>query len=158
MHPMIASSFGESFGCVRGLVSVVACARYASITQLMDLLSIHVSPAAILRTHLISRSGEIERGTTPRTPETLDAALKEIEAELALNPSDAVAIYQAARILQVRQRSAEAEAGYERALKLRPDFVEAESKDEKIERVQRPPEKTRSKRAALRLGQRSYLL
>ena len=41
-------------------------------------------------------------------PETLDQALKEIDAELALNPSDAVAIYQAARILQVRERSAEA--------------------------------------------------
>jgi tetratricopeptide (TPR) repeat protein len=58
-------------------------------------------------------------------PETLDIALKEIEAELALNPSDAVATYQAARILQVRQRTAEADARYEQALKLRPDFVEA---------------------------------
>ena len=37
-------------------------------------------------------------------PETLDRALKEIEAEQALNPSDAVAVYQAARILQVRER------------------------------------------------------
>jgi tetratricopeptide (TPR) repeat protein len=59
------------------------------------------------------------------TPETLDEALKEIEAELALNPSDAVAIYQAARILQVRQRPAEADARFEQALHLRPDFVEA---------------------------------
>ena len=41
-------------------------------------------------------------------PETLDQALKEIDAELALNPSDAVAVYQAARILQVRERGAEA--------------------------------------------------
>jgi len=60
-----------------------------------------------------------------RTPETLDAALKEIDAELALNPSDAVAIYQAARILEVRQRPAEAERRFEQALKLRPDFIEA---------------------------------
>ncbi len=59
------------------------------------------------------------------TPETLDAALKELDAELALNPSDAVAIYQAARILQVRQRPSEAATRYEQALKLRPDFVEA---------------------------------
>jgi tetratricopeptide (TPR) repeat protein len=58
-------------------------------------------------------------------PETLDQALKEIEAELALNPSDAVAVYQAARILQVRERGAEAATRYEEALKLRPDFVEA---------------------------------
>ena len=50
---------------------------------------------------------------------------KEIEAELALNPSDAVATYQAARILQVREHAAEADARYEQALKLRPDFVEA---------------------------------
>lgn len=60
-----------------------------------------------------------------RVPETLDTALKEIEAELALNPSDAVAIYQAARILQVRQRTAEADTRFQQALKLRPDFVEA---------------------------------
>jgi tetratricopeptide (TPR) repeat protein len=58
-------------------------------------------------------------------PETLAAALKEIEAEIALNPSDAVAIYQAGRILEVSQRSAEAESRFEQALKLRPDFVEA---------------------------------
>jgi tetratricopeptide (TPR) repeat protein len=58
-------------------------------------------------------------------PETLDQALKEIEAELALNPSDAVAIYQAARILQVRERAGDAATRYEEALKLRPDFVEA---------------------------------
>jgi tetratricopeptide (TPR) repeat protein len=58
-------------------------------------------------------------------PETLDEALKEIEAELALNPSDAVAVYQAARILQVRERATEADARYQEALKLRPDFVEA---------------------------------
>ncbi|MGO9968951.1 MAG: tetratricopeptide repeat protein [Bryobacteraceae bacterium] len=57
--------------------------------------------------------------------ETLDRALQEIEAELAMNPSDAVATYQAARILQVRQHPAEADARYEQALKLRPDFVEA---------------------------------
>ncbi len=58
-------------------------------------------------------------------PETLDTALKEIETELALNPSDAVAIYQAARILQVRQRTAEADSRFQQALKIRPDFVEA---------------------------------
>jgi tetratricopeptide (TPR) repeat protein len=58
-------------------------------------------------------------------PETLDRALQEIEAELALNPYDAVATYQAARILQVREHPAEADARYEQALKLRPDFVEA---------------------------------
>jgi tetratricopeptide (TPR) repeat protein len=58
-------------------------------------------------------------------PETLDRALKEIEAEQALNPSDAVAVYQAARILQVRERGAEAATRYQEALKLRPDFVEA---------------------------------
>jgi tetratricopeptide (TPR) repeat protein len=34
-------------------------------------------------------------------------------------------VYQAARILQVRERGAEAATRYEEALKLRPDFVEA---------------------------------
>src|SRR6185437_2396608 len=68
MHAIIASSLSESLGCVRGFVSDAACALYASITHEIDWLSIHVSPAAILRTHFTSRSGEIDRGTTPRTP------------------------------------------------------------------------------------------
>jgi hypothetical protein len=45
-----------------------------------------------------------------------------------------------------------------RDVELVGDVVEAKSEDEKVERVQRPAEETRSKGAALRLCQRSYLL
>ena len=57
--------------------------------------------------------------------EALSAALAEIDAELKLNPMDAAACLQAARILQVQQRPDEASARLERALQLRPDFPEA---------------------------------
>lgn len=58
-------------------------------------------------------------------PEALAEALKEFEAELALNPYDAVAEYQIAQILQVQQKPAEAQRRYERALALQPQFPEA---------------------------------
>jgi tetratricopeptide (TPR) repeat protein len=57
-------------------------------------------------------------------PETLEAALKEFEAELALNPSDAIAHYQVAQILQVQQKAGPATARFEKALELKPDFTE----------------------------------
>jgi superkiller protein 3 len=55
----------------------------------------------------------------------LDQARKEFEAELSLNPSDAVAEYQVAQILTAQERRSEAAAHFERAAELRPDFPEA---------------------------------
>jgi tetratricopeptide (TPR) repeat protein len=54
----------------------------------------------------------------------LDAARQEFEKELSLNPRDAVAEYQVAQILQVKGDPAAA-GRFERALSLKPDFVEA---------------------------------
>lgn len=58
-------------------------------------------------------------------PAALDQARKEFEAELSLNPSDAVAEYQIGQILTARQQKPEAAAHFERAAELRPDFPEA---------------------------------
>ena len=58
-------------------------------------------------------------------PAALDQARKEFEAELALNPSDAVAEYQIAQILVTEQKKADAATHFERAAELRPDFPEA---------------------------------
>jgi tetratricopeptide (TPR) repeat protein len=55
----------------------------------------------------------------------LDQARKEFEAELSLNPSDAVAEYQVAQVLIAQQRKSEAAPYFERAAELRPDFPEA---------------------------------
>jgi tetratricopeptide (TPR) repeat protein len=55
----------------------------------------------------------------------LDQARKEFEAELSLNPSDAVAEYQVAQILTAQERRSEAAAHFERSAELRPDFPEA---------------------------------
>jgi tetratricopeptide (TPR) repeat protein len=58
-------------------------------------------------------------------PAALAEARKEFEAELALNPNDAVAEYQVAQILQVEQKPDDAAARLERAVELDPDFPEA---------------------------------
>jgi len=58
-------------------------------------------------------------------PEALEQARVEFEAELALNPSDAVAEYQVAEILNTQQKKADAAQHFERAAELRPDFPEA---------------------------------
>lgn len=58
-------------------------------------------------------------------PAVLDQARKEFEAELSLNPSDAVAEYQVGQILTAGQKKSEAAAHFERAAELRPDFPEA---------------------------------
>ena len=52
-------------------------------------------------------------------------ARQEFEAELALNPSDAVAEYQVGQILNGEQNSAAAASHFEKAITLNPDFVEA---------------------------------
>ena len=58
-------------------------------------------------------------------PAVLNQARKEFEAELLLNPSDAVAEYQVGQILTAEQKKVEAAAHLERAAELRPDFPEA---------------------------------
>lgn len=58
-------------------------------------------------------------------PANLEQARKEFEAELSLNPSDAVAEYQVAQVLIAEQKKPEAAAHFERAAELRPDFPEA---------------------------------
>jgi tetratricopeptide (TPR) repeat protein len=58
-------------------------------------------------------------------PAVLDQARKEFEAELSLNPSDAVAEYQIGQILSAQQQKQPAAAHFERAAELRPDFPEA---------------------------------
>jgi tetratricopeptide (TPR) repeat protein len=58
-------------------------------------------------------------------PAVLNQARKEFEAELALNPSDAVAEYQVGQIFTIEQKKAEAAPHFERAAELRSDFPEA---------------------------------
>jgi tetratricopeptide (TPR) repeat protein len=58
-------------------------------------------------------------------PSHLREGRKEFEAELALNPSDAVAEYQVGQILSSEQNSAGAAAHFENAVTLNPDFAEA---------------------------------
>lgn len=58
-------------------------------------------------------------------PAVLEQARQEFEAELLLNPSDAVAEYQIAQIFATEQKKAEAATHFERAAELRPDFPEA---------------------------------
>lgn len=58
-------------------------------------------------------------------PAGIEEARKEFDAELALNPSDAVAEYQVAQIFATQGKKAEAAVRYERAAQLRPDFPEA---------------------------------
>jgi tetratricopeptide (TPR) repeat protein len=58
-------------------------------------------------------------------PAVLDQARKEFEAELSLNPSDAVAEYQVAQVLTAQQKKTDAAAHFEKAAELRPDFPEA---------------------------------
>ena len=58
-------------------------------------------------------------------PAVLVQARKEFEAELSLNPSDAVAEYQIAQVLTAQQKRPEAASHFERAAELRPDFPEA---------------------------------
>ena len=61
---------------------------------------------------------------TSHDSEALDMALKEFQAELALNPHDAVAEYQVAQIFQTQGKVSQASAGFERAIALDPSFAE----------------------------------
>ncbi|MBM3725569.1 MAG: tetratricopeptide repeat protein [Acidobacteria bacterium] len=59
-------------------------------------------------------------------PAALAAALAEFQAELKINPFDAVAEYQVAQVLTALQRPAEAEPRLRRALELNPALTEAQ--------------------------------
>lgn len=58
-------------------------------------------------------------------PAALEAAQKEFEAELKLNPSDAAAEYEIGQILTAREKAAEAAPHFARAAEISPDFPEA---------------------------------
>ena len=58
-------------------------------------------------------------------PANLREARKEFEAELALNPGDAVAEYQVGQTLLAEQNAAGAAAHFEKAVSLNPEFAEA---------------------------------
>lgn len=58
-------------------------------------------------------------------PQALEEAQREFEAELKLNPFDAVAHYQIAQILEVTQMPEESARRLEQAIDLDPDFGEA---------------------------------
>lgn len=58
-------------------------------------------------------------------PEAMSEAQKEFEAELKLNPNDAVAEYEIGQILLAENKPQEAAPRFERALALAPDFAEA---------------------------------
>jgi len=56
-------------------------------------------------------------------PETLAEARKEFEAELKLNPADAVAEYEIGQILLAENKPQEAAPRFERALATSPDYM-----------------------------------
>jgi len=58
-------------------------------------------------------------------PEALADALREFEAELALNRGDAAAEYEVGQILTAQGKRDAAVGRFEHALELRPDFIEA---------------------------------
>jgi len=60
-----------------------------------------------------------------QSPEALETARREFEAELALNAGDAAAEYEVGQILTVQGKAEQGVAHFERALELRPDFAEA---------------------------------
>ena len=59
------------------------------------------------------------------SPEALEAARRDFEAELALNPSDAAAEYQVGQILMAEQKLADAATHFGKAVELSPTFPEA---------------------------------
>jgi len=82
--------------------------------------AIEKNPAAVNLHFRLGRALLLESNS----PASLDAAAKEFQAELALNPNDAVAEYQIGQILTARQKPAEAAERYKRAAAIDPKFVE----------------------------------
>ncbi len=83
--------------------------------------AIEKNPAAVNLHYRLGRAILMES----HTPEALERARQEFEAELKLNPNDAVAEYQVAQILLAQQHVSEAGRRLERALALQPKFPEA---------------------------------
>lgn len=79
------------------------------------------NPAALALHYRLGRAILLES----HDPAHLDDARREFEAELKLNPRDAVAEFQIGQIDQTAQKSAEAARRFERAIALQPDFAEA---------------------------------
>jgi tetratricopeptide (TPR) repeat protein len=89
-------------------------------------------------------------------PASLESARKQFEAELALNPTDAVAEYQIALILQAQQKPADATARLEKAVALNPVFPEALQALAKVrEQERRYPEAIRMLETVVRLQPQS---
>jgi tetratricopeptide (TPR) repeat protein len=57
--------------------------------------------------------------------QNLDLTRVQFEAELTLNPNDAVAEYEIGQVLSAQQKPEDALTHYEQAMKMRPDFAEA---------------------------------
>jgi tetratricopeptide (TPR) repeat protein len=83
--------------------------------------AVEKNPAALNLHYRLGRALLMES----HDPANLALARKEFEAELKLNPNDAVAEYQIGQILQVEQKPVEAVARFERAVAASPEFAEA---------------------------------
>lgn len=83
--------------------------------------AIEKNPAALNLHFRLGRALLVES----HAPENLALARTAFEAELALNPGDAVAEYEIGQILLAGQQPAEAVQRFERAAALSPDFPEA---------------------------------
>lgn len=83
--------------------------------------AIEKNPAAVNLHFRLARAILMES----HTPEAMSEAGKEFEAELKLNPNDAVAEYEIGQILLAENKPLDAAPRFERALVLSPDFAEA---------------------------------
>src|SRR5580704_13009279 len=83
--------------------------------------AIEKNPAALNLHFRLGRALLLES----HSPENLALARREFEAELALNPGDAVAEYEVGQILLTSQQPAEALLRFEHAVAITPDFPEA---------------------------------
>ena len=83
--------------------------------------AIEKNPAALNLHFRLGRALLLES----HSPDNLALARREFEAELALNPADAVAEYEVGQILLVSQEPREAAEHFERAVAITPNFPEA---------------------------------
>jgi tetratricopeptide (TPR) repeat protein len=83
--------------------------------------AIEKNPAALNLHFRLGRALLLES----HSPDNLALARREFEAELALNPADAVAEYEMGQVLLVSQEPREAVKHFERAIDLTPNFPEA---------------------------------
>jgi tetratricopeptide (TPR) repeat protein len=79
------------------------------------------NPAAVNLHYRLGRALLLES----HQPDALREARKQFEAELAINPEDAVCEYQIGQILLAEQKPGEAAIRFERAVRLSPEFPEA---------------------------------